>query len=292
MVALAANTGVAVAKIIAAIVTGSTAMFAEAAHAIADVGNQVLLAVAHRRSQRPPDDRRPVGYGRDAYFWALLASVIVFVAGAAFSLREGILELFQPIRSESFIAVYTVLAVSMAFDAVSLLQSIRQLRHEARELERDMLEHVMMTSDPTVRAVFAEDVAAITGDAIALLGIGAHQLFGSSASEGVAAVLIGLLLIAVGVHLAGRNHDFLIGVQAPTQTKDVVSASIQQRSEVIAIRELLVTFVGPRQLWVLARVHIQAALGTESIETLIESIERDLLRESAYVVRVDIVPVD
>ncbi len=291
-VALAANVGVAVAKIIAAIATGSTAMLAEAAHAIADVGNQLLLAVAQRRSRRPADDRRPFGYGREAYFWAFIASVIVFVAGAAFSLREGILELLDPIRGESFLVVYTVLAVSMVFDTISLVQSILQLRHEAHELQRDVLEQVMLTSDPTVRAVFAEDAAAITGDAIALLGVGAHQLFGISTSEGVAAVLIGLLLIAVGIQLARRNHDFLLGEQAPSRIKHVIAGSIVERPEVIAIRELLVTFVGPRQIWVLAKVHIDADLRTDSIETLIESIEDDLLRASAFVVRVDIVPVD
>ena len=155
VVALVANIGVAIAKVTAAVLTASTAMTAEAAHACADVGNQVLLVVAQRRSGRPADTRHPFGYGREAYFWALLASVVVFVAGAVFSFREGIAEFMHPVPLDSFTVVYVVLGVSVVLDTTSLIQSVLQLRREARVQSRDFLDQLMLTSDPTVRAVFA-----------------------------------------------------------------------------------------------------------------------------------------
>jgi hypothetical protein len=131
VVALLSNLGVAVAKLVAAVVTRSTATSAEASHALADTGNQVLLVVAQRSSIRPRDDRHPFGYGREAHFWALIASVVVFVAAAVFSLREGITELVHPVRATSFVVVYLVLAVSIVLDSASLLSAAHQLRAEA-----------------------------------------------------------------------------------------------------------------------------------------------------------------
>ena len=290
-VALAADVGVAVAKLVAAIVTGSAAMSAEASHAIADTGNQLLLLVAQRTSHRPPDSRHPFGYGRSAYFWALIASVAVFIAGAVFSLREGILELLHPIVDASFVAVYVVLAVSLALDSVSLFRATHQLRADARLFRRDFLDQVMLTSDPILRAVFAEDAAAVAGDLIALVGVALHHITGSSIPEGVAAVLIGLLLVGVGVELARRNRDFLLGEQAPPAVRAEVQAFLDAQPGLVSVRELLVTFVGPRQLWVLARVDIDDGLRGDQVEDLVRQAELGLREQSRYIGRVDVVPI-
>ena len=290
-VALVANLGVAIAKFVGAVVTRSTVMSAEAAHACADTANQVLLLIAQRRSDRPADSRHPLGYGREAYFWALIASVVVFVAGAAFSLREGVLELLHPIRDAAFLAVYVVLAISTVLDSLSLYQAVRQLRLEARLFHRDFLDQVMLTSDPTVRAVFAEDAAAIAGDLIGFVGVGLHQTTGSSIPEGVAAVLIGALLVGVGWQLARRNRDFLLGEQAPPSAIDAVRGFLLVFPGVVSIQELLVTFVGPRQLWVVARVDIDDALTGREVEQLARTIETGLQHESNFIRRVDVVPI-
>ena len=291
VVALATNLGVALAKIVAAVLTGSVAMLAEAWHAVADTGNQVLLLVAQHRSARPCDDRHPFGYGRDAYFWALIASMGVFITGAIFSLREGIAKLVQPVGTTAFAVVYAVLAVSIVLDSVSLFRAVRQLRNEALRFRRDFLDQVMLTSDPTVRAVFAEDAAAIVGDAIALVGVALHQLTGSTAPEAVPAILIGLLLVGVGVQLARRNHDFLLGEQASPVVKDEVSAFVVAYPGVVSVSELLVTFVGPRQVWVLARVDVDDRLRGDEVENLVRGIEVGLERQSEFIARVDVVPV-
>src|SRR5271155_5620426 len=140
LVALGAGIGVALAKVAVAVFTGSSAMAAEAAHSLSDTANDLFLFVAQRRSTRRPDDRHPLGYGREAYFWALIAALGVFVAGAAFSLREGITELIHPSVTSSFTVAYVVLAISTVFDLVSFRQSSREMRFQARLAHRKILD--------------------------------------------------------------------------------------------------------------------------------------------------------
>ena len=137
LVALGSGLAVAVAKAVVAVVTGSAAMAAEASHSLADTANDLFLFVAQRRSTRGPDDRHPLGYGREAYFWALIAALGVFIAGAAFSLREGITELIHPSVTSSFTVAYVVLAISTVFDLVSFRQSAGQMVGRARRRHQD-----------------------------------------------------------------------------------------------------------------------------------------------------------
>src|SRR5712691_7846111 len=167
LVALGANVLVAVAKSVAAVVTGSASILAEAAHSWTDAGNGVFLLVASRRSRRPPDLAHPFGHGREAYVWSLFAALGLFVAGAAVSVTRGIQELLTPEPASHFVIGYIVLAVSFVLEGISFMQSVRQAKPEADAMQRDLIEHVLVTSDPTLRAVFAEDSAALTGLLIA-----------------------------------------------------------------------------------------------------------------------------
>ena len=237
LVALGAGLGVALAKIGAAVFTGSSAMAAEASHSLSDTANDLFLFVAQRRSTRHPDDRHPLGYGREAYFWALIAALGVFVAGAAFSLREGITELIHPGVTSSFTVAYVVLAL--------------------------------------------------------------NQLTGSSIPQGIAAVLIGLLLIRTSLRLGKRSHDFLVGAwllpsaTSPRQDagddftrplrsadEDRVRAFLRDYPGVIAIREVLVTFTGPGRAWVTARLDIDDELTGAQVKSLVRGIESGMKRES------------
>ena len=290
VVALAANLGIALAKLAAALLTRSSAMFAEAIHAAADSGNEVLLLVAQRRSERPADREHPLGHGREAYFWALIASLAVFVTGALLSVRQGIEEMAHATRTTSFTVAYVVLLVSLVLESLSLRRAYRQLREEATELSREFLEHVDLSSDPIARAVFAEDAAAVTGNVIAAIGIALHQLTGSSTPDGVAAIVIGLVLAYVAVELTRRNADFLIGRGAPDSIQARVRELITTQPGVRAVTELLVTFLGPRRLWVIARLDIDDELGGASIKALLQALEQALFRDSRFIARVDLVP--
>jgi cation diffusion facilitator family transporter len=290
VVALAANLGIAVAKLVAALLSRSTAMLAETVHGLADTGNQVLLLVAQRRSQAPPDERHPMGHGREAYFWALIASLGVFVTGALLSLRQGIEELIHPTEASSFGLAYTVLFVSLVLESVSLRRAYRQLRQEACTLSREFFEHLELSSDPIARAVFAEDAAAVAGNLIAGAGIALHQLTGSAIPDAMAAIVIGLTLGYVAFQLARRNADFLIGRQASAPIHSRVEDIIASQAGIRAVTDLVMTFLGPRQIWVVARVDIDDALTGAAVKALVRSIEEALTRESPFIVRVDLVP--
>src|SRR4051794_6471845 len=150
-------------------------MSAEAAHSWADAGNEVFLLIANRRGARVADERRPLGYGRETYVWSLLAAVGLFVVGAAVSIWRGVTELRDGgTGGEDYRLAYLVLAVAFVLEGTSLLQAVRQLRSEAHSFDTDVLEYALRTSDPTVRAVFAEDSAALVGIVIAFLGILGH----------------------------------------------------------------------------------------------------------------------
>jgi cation diffusion facilitator family transporter len=139
VVALAAGLAVAVAKLVAGLITGSPAMVAEAAHSFADFGNDSFLLVAQVQSRRPPDQAHPLGYGREAYFWALFAALGVFLAGAAFSLREGIASLMHPTTTSSSLLAYVVLGVCTVFDLISFRQSAGQMVAGAQRSRRSVL---------------------------------------------------------------------------------------------------------------------------------------------------------
>lgn len=290
IVALVANLGIAAAKLLAAFVSGSSAMFAESFHALADSGNEVLLLIAQRRSEVAADEDHPLGHGRAAYFWGLLAAVGVFLTGALLSIHQGVEELLHPTEATSFEVAYAVLAVSLVLESVSLLRAYRQLRQEATDLSREFLEYFDTNSDPIARAVFAEDAAAVVGNVIAGVGLGLRQYTGSGIPDAVAAVVIGLILAYVAVMLARRNGDFLIGRRAPASIYQRVERIIASQAGVRGVTELLVTFLGPHRLRVLARVDIDDALSGAGVKSLVGAIEQALSRDSRFIERVDVVP--
>lgn len=199
LVAFGANFLVAIAKSLAAAVTGSASMLAEAAHSWADTGNEVFLIVAHRRSLRSPDHAHPLGYGREAYVWSLFAALGLFVAGAAVSVTHGVQELIKPEPATDFLVNYIVLAVSFLLEGVSLLRSVRQAGLGADAMKRDLIHHVLAASDPTLRAVFAEDSAALIGLMVAAVALAAHQLTGSAVPDALGSIVVGVLLAVVAI---------------------------------------------------------------------------------------------
>ena len=256
LVALGANLLVAVAKSVAAVITGSASLTAEAAHSWADTGNEVFLLVANRRSIRPPDQEHPLGHGREAYVWSLFAALGLFVAGGAVSIIHGVNELRAPTPADDFAVGYVVLMISFGLEGTSLLRSVRQARSEARVLQRDLIEHVLATSDPTLRAVFAEDVAALIGLVLAAAGLAAHQLTGSVVPDAVGSILIGLLLVVVAVQLINRNRRFLVGEQADPRLRAAVLQALLDMPEVARLTYLRLEMVGPRMIAIIGAVDL------------------------------------
>jgi cation diffusion facilitator family transporter len=290
VVALAANLGIALAKLLAAILTRSSAMLAEVFHSTADTGNQVLLLIANRRASRPAEPGFPMGHGREAYFWALIASLMMFFTGAVLSVYEGVSELLHPVPVTSLPIAYSILGVSFCLDGLSLVRAYRQLRQEASSLDRQFLQHLDMTSDPVARAVFAEDGVAVVGNLVAAGGIALHQVTGSAVPDAVAALAIGASLAIVALDLARRNRDFLVGREAAPALRARLTSVLGQQAGITGVGEVLVTYLGPRRLWVVARIAIDQALDVAALTALLGRVERTLRAESNAIARVDLVP--
>jgi cation diffusion facilitator family transporter len=256
IVAFTANLLIALAKSAAALITGSASLLAEAAHSWADAGNEVFLLIANRRSARPADPQHPLGHGREAYVWSLFAALGLFVAGAAVSVTHGIQTLIHPEPASDFVIGYIVLAVSFVLEGVSFLQSIRQARPEAASLERDLIEHVLATSDPTLRAVFAEDAAALIGLVLASGGLALHQITGSPTPDAIGSILVGALLGVVAVVLINRNRRFLVGQEADPRVRRSVIQALLELPEVSRVTYLRLEVVGPRVVSVIGDVDL------------------------------------
>ena len=237
--------------------TGSASILAEAAHSWADTGNEVFLLVADRRARRPPDRMHPLGHGREAYVWALLAALGLFVAGAAVSVTRGIQELLNPEPATNFLVGYVVLAVSFVLEGISFLRSVRQTRPSAELFERDLLSQVLATSDPTLRAVFAEDAAALIGLVVAAAGLGAHELTGSAVPDAIGSILVGLLLAGVALVLINRNRQFLIGEEVDPRIRAAVLGQLLAEPEVARVTYLRLEIVGPRMVSLIGNVDLR-----------------------------------
>jgi cation diffusion facilitator family transporter len=256
LVAFGANILVATAKSVAAVVTGSASLLAEAAHSWADAGNEVFLLVANRRSRRPPDLAHPFGHGREAYVWSLFAALGLFMAGATVSVTHGIQELLTPQPASHFLIGYIVLAVSFVLEGISFLQSVRQAKPEAESMQRDLIEHVLVTSDPTLRAVFAEDSAALTGLLIAAAGLAAHQLTGSPIPDAVGSIVIGVMLAVTAIVLINLNRRFLVGQEADPRVRVAAIRALLDAPEVARVTYLRLEIVGPRMVSVVGDVDL------------------------------------
>jgi cation diffusion facilitator family transporter len=256
LVAFGANVLIAAAKTAAALVTGSASLVAEAVHSWADTGNEIFLLVANRRSRRPADPAHPYGYGREAYVWSLFAALGLFVAGGVLSAANGVQELLHPEPASHFAIGYAVLGISFILEGISFRQSVRQAKAEARPRQLDTLEYVLATSDPTLRAVFAEDSAALIGVLIAVVALAAHQLTGSPAPDAIGSILIGVLLAVVAVILINRNRRFLVGQEADPKVRAAAIRALLAAPEVARVTYLRLEFVGPRMISIVAAVDL------------------------------------
>jgi len=256
VLAFFANAGIALAKTVVALITGSASMLAESAHSWADTGNEVLLLVADKRSRRAPDESRPLGYGREAYVWSMFAAMGLFVAGAVVSVWNGVTKLFETSEDTSYFWAYVVLGIAFVLEGVSFAQAYRQTRREAHGLDRRVVEHALNMSDPTLRAVFAEDSAALAGLVIATLGIFLHQVTGDAAYDAVGSILVGILLGVVAVVLINRNRWFLTGQESSPGIRERVLGDLKAMPEIDKVAYLRLEFVGPRQLLLVASIDL------------------------------------
>ena len=277
VVAFVANLAIAVAKITAGLIGGSSAMLAEGAHSVADTTNQVFLLISLKLGRKEADDTHPFGYGKERFFWSLLAAVGIFVSGAAFSIYEGVHGLLSG-ESEvaGYLLSYIVLGVSFLAEGTSWLTAVRQLRREAKEAGRGMLQHVRLSSDPTVKTVFSEDTAALVGLVLAATGLALHQLTGEAYWDAGAAIAIGVLLAVVAYVLGRDTKEMLIGEAAPAELRTDILTALDGHPEVERVVEVRTMLIGPNKVLVAARLDMDDDLGAAAVEDSTDRIAAEL----------------
>ncbi|GAB3684746.1 cation diffusion facilitator family transporter [Angustibacter aerolatus] len=292
VVALAANAGIAVAKIVAAVVSGSAAMAAEAAHSVADTANEVLLLIALRRSTKPPDRKHPFGYGPERFFWAFVASVSIFVSGAVFAGMEGVRSLLDGGGEAGGVWLSTiVIAIGFVLEGTSWLRAVNQVRAQAAEERQSLRRLLSSTDDPTVKTVFYEDSAALVGLLLALAGVWLHHWTGSGAYDAIASLLIAATLTVVAFLLARTNKELLVGSPADPRLSREIVAWLAERDEVDAVVDLMTQRIGTDRLLVCARVDFTDGLDAQGVERGALGLDRDMRAAFKDVVEVFVEPV-
>jgi cation diffusion facilitator family transporter len=275
LIAAAANIFVGVIKLVAGILVGSSAMLAEAAHSAADTLNQGFLWASLRKSAKPADTRHPFGYGQERYFWSLLAAFGIFIAGAGFSIFEGLLALSHE-GSENPLLAYLVLAAAGVAEGTSLVRVLVQYRAEARHSRTEMLDQMRSSPDTTVRTNLFEDSAAMVGLVLAALGLALRQVTGSPVWDGGASIAIGVLLVVVAVRLGLDNREYLLGRAANPGEVEMIRNEVEQTPGVAKVVELLTMYLGPDQLLVAARVDFSEDISADQAEEVADKIDRRL----------------
>jgi cation diffusion facilitator family transporter len=280
LVAMGANVAIAAGKLVAGILTGSAAMLAEAGHSLADTMNEVFLLVGINLSHTKADEGHPHGYGKEGFFWAFLAAIFTFVAGATFSFYEGARTLIQSDvghhSARDMVVAYAVLGMAFVFEASSWSVAVRQIVQNAREKGWSFKLYLRRSPNLTTKTVFWEDSAAVAGLVLAAFGLGLAEATGSERWDGAASLAIGVVLAAAAFLLGMQARSLLLGEAANTETRAAIRETLATFPEVTGVVRLLTMQLGTQSVLVNGELAIQRGLTTEEIEDLIARIDSRL----------------
>jgi len=276
--ALFANALIAVLKLAAAFVTGSSGMMAEALHSVADTTNQIFLLLGLRFYQRPASKKHPFGYGKERFFWSFIAAIFIFGVGSTYALYEGVVKLKHPHAPANLFWAYLVLALSFMLESASISLAIYQELKQARAEGLSFFQYLRESKDPTAKTVLFEDSAALLGLLIAATGLylTEHHAGPGSGSywDGLASILIGVVLAIVAFALARTSRALLLGEAASAKTVQAIREAIESHPNVVKVIEILTMHLAPRQILINAHVNLRDDLVTSEIERTIEEIEQ------------------
>lgn len=276
--ALGANLLIAATKITAAVVTGSSAMMSEGIHSLVDTSNEVLLLLGISRSQKPADEKRPFGYGRELYFWAFVVSLLFFALGGGFSIYEGIEHLLHPEEVKNPVWNYVVLAIAFIFDGISFITALKEFKRQRGE--NPFWQAVRESKDPSTFVVLFEDAADVIGILIAFTGILLGQLLHNPYIDGIASVLIGLLLTAVAVLLVRESRSLLMGETPGTaELQDVIKIT-EKHPAVNKVVKQLSSYLAPEEVIMAIKVNFKADITGQDVTAAIEAIRKEI--QAAY----------
>lgn len=287
VIALAANVGIAVAKFVAAAFTGSSAMLTEGVHSLVDSTNQMLLMYGQKRARRPADARHPGGYGRELYFWSFVVALLVFALGAGVSIYEGVLHVVTPEEAVSPLIGYIVLFVAFVLEAGSTFTAFRAF--DATRRGQTWLQALVGTKDAATVIVLLENGAAMAGIVIAAIGLGLSQLTGDPRYDGIASVIIGVLLAVVAMFLAREAKGLLIGEAADPALVAGLRA-IAVRDGVTGIGEIVTIHNAPEQIVAAMNIDFDNRLTAGDVERIVAELETEIQAQFPSVVRLYVRP--
>ena len=272
--ALFGNSMIAVTKFAAAAYTGSSAMLSEAVHSLVDTCNQALILYGLKRAKRPADETHPFGYGMELYFWAFVVAILIFAVGAGVSIIEGIEKIRHPHPVGNAYINYIVLGSAMAFEGGAWFIALKEFR--ARKGHLGYWDAVRRSKDAAVFTVLFEDSAAMIGLIAAMIGIALAQYLNMPVFDGVASVVIGVILAIVAMFLAYECKGLLIGEAADKSVVNGIHAITEAMDGVKAVNELLTMHLGPEDILVNLSLDFADGIRSETVEAAISQLERDI----------------
>jgi cation diffusion facilitator family transporter len=269
--ALAANLAIGVAKFVAAAITGSASMLAEGVHSVADSTNQVLLLVGGRRSKRPASPLHPFGYARERYVYAFLVAIILFSLGGLYAAYEGYHKIRDPHEIESPLVAVVVLFIAAALEGYALRTAVGEANRTRGD--RGWLRFIRRSRNPELPVILLEDSGALVGLLLALLGVGLSVLTGNGVFDGIATLLIGVLLIGIAVILATETKSLIIGESAVPEQVQAIHTALLSTPGVQRVIHLRTTHLGPDELLLAAKIGIGADDDGRDIAAMIDAAE-------------------
>ena len=273
LIAVGANLIIAIAKTVAASMTGSASMIAESAHSWADAGNGTLLIVAEKKAVKPADRSHPLGYGKEAYVWSMIAAFGVFMAGSIVSIYTGITEWNAPETETNYTIGFIILAVAFVLEGFSLTQAYLQSKKHGKAINVSALGYVVDTSNPTLRGVYFEDLAAVIGLVVAAAAMGMHAYTGQPFWDALGSIVVGILLGMVAIFLINRNRDFLVGYKVSETMHDYILTELLNHPDIDSVSYLHLEWVGPKKIFMVAAVDIAGNQKEQQIAQKFEDIE-------------------
>jgi cation diffusion facilitator family transporter len=286
--ALAANLAIAATKFAAFLFTGSAAMLTEGIHSTVDTGNEALLLFGLSRAQRPPDETHPFGYGMEIYFWSFIVALLIFTAGGAVAVYEGVSKIGRPERIENVWVNYIVLGAAFVFESISLHTAYREFRKG--NTQKPLWRAIRASKDPSIFAVILEDSAALAGLLVAFVGVSLAATFGWLRADGIASIAIGILLILVAIFLARETRSLLTGEAARPEIREQLKAILDNDPRVISATEILTMQLGPRQVLAAITIDFDDDLPGRGIEDAARALTAGIERDIPAVTRVFLRP--
>ena len=282
--ALIGNSAISITKFFAAFTTGSSAMMSEGIHSLVDTGNQILLLYGMKQAKKPADEEFPFGHGKEIYFWSFVVAILIFAVGSGVSIYEGIHHVRHPVEIENPMVNYIVLSLALLFEGGAWFFAFKEFGKVKGQ--RGYIEAVKRGKDPSMFVVLFEDSAAMLGLLIALLGIWLTQVTGIVIFDGIASIMIGLILGGTAIWLAVETKSLLIGEGANRSVITSIRKIAQSFEEVEKVNELLTMHMGPEFILVNISIRFRRGQLTREIESVIQEIDSAIKAEHEMVKRV------